>query len=349
MSKTVENRLERFPEGAIEVARGTIQGLNRAARRLLPQLAVGQAPPAALMPPLEEPESAGTFSYEGVLYLFSRVTSPDRALLLFRPAPQSTLSDRQLSGFVRQMRDFLQDILLDFHTQDPFDRRTGSFGRNFCRIYRLLTNLDFLRAAGSPEGVPFRPVTLDLAGFTRALADEAGDLLEQGGVRLSFRCQPASLLTAADPRLLEKLLLTLLSNGAKAAAPGGEIFLTLASRRGRALFTLSDSGEPLPEEKLEELLPGLDPGEEGLPAPWEGAGMGLSIARHIVALHGGTMLLEHRPQAGLFSVVSLPIRRPEGSLTVRSPAPEEAAGFSPALLELSDVLPPSLFPMDDDL
>ena len=116
MSEAVKSHLERFPEGAIEVSQGKIQGLNQAARRHLPELDVGMETPEFLSRSLADPEGAGTFSHNGSLYLFSRVSGEQRELLLFRPAPQSSLTQRQLDGFVRQMRGFLQDILLEFET-----------------------------------------------------------------------------------------------------------------------------------------------------------------------------------------------------------------------------------------
>ena len=116
MSDAMHSHLERFPEGAIEVAQGRILGFNRAAHSQLPELAVGMEAPEFLSGSLSDPEGAGTFSHNGALYLFSRVSGRERDLLLFRPAPQSPLTQGQLDGFVRQMRGFLQDILLEFET-----------------------------------------------------------------------------------------------------------------------------------------------------------------------------------------------------------------------------------------
>ena len=74
--------------------------------------------------------------------------------------------------------------------------------------------------------------------------------------------------------------------------------------------------------------------------------MGLAIARHIVSLHGGALLLEER-RGGLFAVVSLPTGPLSPTLTVRTPRVEENGGISPVLMELSDVLPLSIFQMDE--
>ena len=346
MSDTIQSRLERFPEGAIEVAQGRIQGLNCAAQSHFPELAVGMETPAFLSSSLADPEGAGTFSHNGALYLFSHVSGQERDLILIRPAPQSSLTDRQLDGFVRQMRGFLQDILLEFETAAGSGRDgMSSFSKSFCRVYRLLSNLDFMRSIGSPEGVPFHPVTMDLAGLCRRLTQEASVFLDEAGVKLSLRLEPPSLLVPGDPALLQKLLLSLLSNAVK-AAPGGEVVLSLTSRHDRAILTLGDSGDHLKGRDLEALFPPAQP-DHRIPDPQDGAGMGLAIVRHIVALHGGTLLLEHRG-GGLFAVISLPTGPLDPRLTVQSPRAEDTGGLSPVLVELSDVLPLSLFQMDEE-
>ena len=346
MSDAMQSHLERFPEGAIEVAQGRILDFNRAAQAQFPELAVGMEAPEFLSGSLSDPEGAGTFAHNGSLYLFSRVSGTERDLLLFRPAPQSPLTQGQLDGFVRQMRGFLQDILLEFETvSGPSRGGMDAFSKSFCRIYRLLSNLDFMRSIGAPEGVPFRPVTMDLAGLCRSLTQEAAFLLGEAGVTLTFRCALPSLLIPGDPELLQKLILTLLSNAAK-AAPGGQVVLSLSSRSGRAVLTLSDSGDALEEGSLDALFSSGQP-EGQIPNPQDGAGMGLAIARHIVSLHGGALLLEER-RGGLFAVVSLPTGPLSPTLTVRTPRVEENGGISPVLMELSDVLPLSIFQMDEE-
>lgn len=75
--------------------------------------------------------------------------------------------------------------------------------------------------------------------------------------------------------------------------------------------------------------------------------MGLAIARHIVSLHRGVMLLERRDSGALLSVISLPTGPLAPHLEVRAPRIEDSAGFSQVLVELSDVLPQSMFLLDD--
>lgn len=211
--------LEQFPDSAIEVVHGKVQRLNRIAMHRFPELRSGMELPGFLSTPLKDPDGAGTFTHQGVLYLFSRVAGTAGSLLLVRPAPKSGLTDRQLDGFVRQMSGFLQEVLLEFQSTAG-QEHDSAFNRSFFRMYRLLSNLDFMRGMDSSEGTLFRPVTLDLVGLCRRLTEEAAFLLREAGVQLRFQCRLASLLIPGDPALLQKLLLTLISNGAKAAHPG---------------------------------------------------------------------------------------------------------------------------------
>ena len=286
--------LEQFPDSAIEVVHGKVQRLNRIAMHRFPELRSGMELPGFLSTPLKDPDGAGTFTHQGVLYLFSRVAGTAGSLLLVRPAPKSGLTDRQLDGFVRQMRGFLQEVLLEFQSTAG-QEHDSAFNRSFFRMYRLLSNLDFMRGMDSSEGTLFRPVTLDLVGLCRRLTEEAAFLLREAGVQLRFQCRLASLLIPGDPALLQKLLLTLISNGAKAAHPG-ELVLTLERRGNQAVLRLGDRGEG---RCLDDLFPPKE-AEARIPAPGDGAGMGLAIARHIVELHQGTLLLGERGGGGSF-------------------------------------------------
>ena len=109
--------------------------------------------------------------------------------------------------------------------------------------------------------------------------------------------------------------------------------------RGRALLTVWDSGGGLQESDLSRLFGG---GPKSLD-PREGLGLGLDAVRRAARLHGGVVMVEGRPEEGLRCVVSLPIRAPEGESTLRTPRADYSGGFSPVLVELSDVLPLELF------
>ena len=123
---------------------------------------------------------------------------------------------------------------------------------------------------------------------------------------------------------------------------GGTVLLTLRRWGDRAVLTCTNSGSTPDDGQLSALLEGASP--HLLPEPGEGAGMGLPIIRHIVALHGGTLLLQGRAEGAAVSIL-LPLSAPgKEQLSLHSPVlvPEDGAPNA-ALIALADVLPPEVY------
>lgn len=354
MSQSNVSALERLPEGAIQLCQGRIHAFNRTAGAQFPELAIGGQPPAFLAPALGD-QTAGVFLHQGIEYVFSRTPQDRCQLLLVHPSGQSALTDRQLDGFMREMRNLMQQISLPMELLsndlaqaggNPSNRQ-AAFQKTYLCMFRLMSHLDCLRQLNAPQFV-FRPITMDLAGLCAGLSDEAASWLAQAEVTLTCRCAASSLLVPGDPGLLTMLIMNLLSNAVKAARvnPPGTVFLTLAQRRDRAILSITDSGQDFAQEDLEALFPSPLP-DDRIPDPQDGAGLGLAIARRIVALHKGAMLLERRESGSLLSVVSLPTGPLNTHLEVHAPRIEDTGGYSPVLVELADVLPQSMFHFDD--
>lgn len=140
------------------------------------------------------------------------------------------------------------------------------------------------------------------------------------------------------------MLLGLVSNAAK-ASPGGTVTLDLRPWMNRAVLSVADNGCDQPAD-LTALL--RDPADQSIPAPDEGAGMGLDVVRRIAALHGGALLTRQSKQGGLVFTVSLPTGPLPAALPLHTPKLEQNGGLSPFLVELADLLPAELFQPDVD-
>ena len=207
--------------------------------------------------------------------------------------------------------------------------------QGLCRLLRLTGHLEFLSI---PDKELYQPAPLDLAGFCHSLARQVESVCRSAGRTFSYELEESSLITVGDEALLTRLLLDLLSNALRAAGPEGTAGLRLGRRRNRAVVTVWNSGK---EADLSRIFAG----PEGTPPlePGAGLGLGLSAARRIAALHGGTLMMESSPEKGLRAVLSLPIRRPEEGMQLRSPQADYRGGFPTLLVELSNVLPAELY------
>ena len=340
MLESIQSLLDALPEGVVQVRGGLVTSCSERARQYLPRLAAGEPVPDELALSEEDGGGTGAFSRGKETYSYTYSAAGGELLVLIRPASESTLSGAQLEGLACQLRTLLGDILAEVGpatAEEGGPVPAAAFGKTFHRLFRLLDNLELLQ-----ETIPFRPATMDLAGLCRHVEALAAPLLKEAGVLLEYRSRESGLLIPGDPALLQKLLLGLIANGAR-ASEGGNVVLSLRRQGARAVLTVSHSGPPADEPHLNALLrPGVG-GE--LPLPGQGAGLGLSAARRIAALHGGSLLMEWgRSAPG--AVVSLPTGPLDGKATVRTPELQRGGGLDPVLMELSDLLPARVFGLE---
>ncbi len=133
---------------------------------------------------------------------------------------------------------------------------------------------------------------------------------KQAALSLAVRIEEGLPLLVADPLRLKQILLNLLSNAVKFSEPGGAV--VAAARRapdGGVIFEVHDSGPGMTES---EILLALEPFRQvdaGLTRRHEGTGLGLPIARHLAALHGGALEIRSIKGTGTTILVTLPASR----------------------------------------
>jgi signal transduction histidine kinase len=155
------------------------------------------------------------------------------------------------------------------------------------RVERLCALLDGMMDLYRAKG-PLRPRVLDLEVAAGRAAEAADHLIQEGRHRLSIQVAPAARVVTADPLRLEQVLSNLLVNAAKYTAPSGEVELS-ANRDGSAVvIRVRDTGVGIPEELLTRVFDRFVQGDSRA----DGLGLGLTVVRRLVELHGGEVWAE---------------------------------------------------------
>lgn len=149
--------------------------------------------------------------------------------------------------------------------------------------------------------------TVDLCALAQQVVEELQPTLAHH--TLSFQAAERALAVEGDQLRLEQVIQNLLQNAVKYSPAGGMIELNLSQAGDRAIIKVSDQGIGIPRESLPHLFDRFYRAPNAEAQKMSGMGIGLFVAREIVALHGGTIDANSTSGAGSTFTVSLPIKR----------------------------------------
>jgi PAS domain S-box-containing protein len=149
-----------------------------------------------------------------------------------------------------------------------------------------------------------RPALMNLAVFGRRLADE---VLSATNARcpIEFTTVGAVDEARADDGLLRHIFTNLLNNASKYSAPGSPVEFRVEAQPPLAIFTIRDRGIGIPETDARALFQAFHRGRNVGDTP--GTGLGMTIVKRCVELHGGRIGFETREGQGTTFVVALPV------------------------------------------
>lgn len=216
--------------------------------------------------------------------------------------------------------------------------------RGMFRQLRACREQELCQWFDDPDEVRLSLDTVDLVEVCRSLMERVGALTQALNIRAEFRCARAALVTAADRRALEDMLLALISGAAKAIGRGGALILELERRERSAALILSEEGGRVDRAELLALFEPDGDGGGALPEQAQNAGRGLALAQQIAALHGGVLILDAQEGRGPRLTVSLPVRELHGG-RLCSPRlqADESGGWDRVRIALADCLPVESF------
>ena len=134
-----------------------------------------------------------------------------------------------------------------------------------------------------------RQSALDLADVIHNAVTATRPFIDQGNHRLSVHLPQQAIWLNADPNRLTQVLTNLLHNAAKYTPPGGRIELSAERDNGQVRVTVADTGVGIPAEMQQQVFEMFAQVDRSLETGSGGLGIGLTLVRSLVELHGGTV------------------------------------------------------------
>ncbi|WP_028104368.1 ATP-binding protein [Pseudoduganella violaceinigra] len=256
---------------------------------------------------------------------------------LVRARRDAELANRTKDDFLamvgHELRNPLSPILIALELMRL--KGLGGLAREHAAIERQAHHLvrlvdDLLDVARIAQGkIALRLERIELEQLFAQALETVGGLLEERRQSLQLAVPASGMALHADPMRFVQILVNLLTNAAKYSNPGGEIVVRAASDNGQAVISVRDSGIGIGADMLPHLFDKFVQAPQSLDRSRGGLGLGLSIARSLVQLHGGEIAaFSAGPGSGSEFTVRVPLA---GQPEAAAPAPGAAPGHLSAV------------------
>ncbi|WP_306397362.1 hybrid sensor histidine kinase/response regulator [Telluria beijingensis] len=255
-----------------------------------------------------------------------------------RMAQEASEASRRKSEFLAVLAHELRNPMATIRTGLEIMRLRADSPDTMARVREMLERQtyqlshlvdDLLDVARISSGkIEIRRQLADLNRVAASALETSAAVIEGARHRLDVRLWHEPLLLDIDPTRIAQVVSNLLTNAAKYTPPGGDIGLEVRKENGEAVVAVSDSGVGiLPEHQAAIFEMFSQVGDHGGLAQG-GLGIGLSLVRQLVTLHGGAISV-HSAGAGQGStfIVRLPLgaHPADGQDRRPAPAPEQRA------------------------
>ncbi len=236
-----------------------------------------------------------------------------------------------------QMAELITRDIPVQETKQMMDRYLGMMRQNGYRLIRLLNNLiDMTKMDAGFYTI--KKNNLNIVHIAEEISLSVAEYIKSKGIEFIFDTDIEEKIMAFDPDQIERILLNLLSNAVKFTEWGGQIIVQIEDQGDHILITVKDTGVGIPKEKQAHMFERFIQVDKSLRRNHEGSGIGLSLVKSLVEMHGGTISLYSVSGEGSEFTIVLPALLSDEIHTNREPSSYGAySRIEKAQVEFSDI------------
>jgi signal transduction histidine kinase/ActR/RegA family two-component response regulator len=267
----------------------------------------------------------------------------------------SALKDEFLANLSHELRTPLNAILGWAHMlrvgrrgEAELEKGLATIERNARAQAQLIDDLlDMSSILSGKVRLEVQP--LDPSSFIEAALDTVRPTAIAKGIRMELMLDSTAGPVMGDPNRLQQVLWNLLSNALKFTQKGGKLQVLLERVNSHIEISITDTGCGIPPDFLPQVFDRFRQADGSSTRRHGGLGLGLSIVKHLVELHGGTVRAESPGlDQGATFTVHLPvavIHRAKGGAPRQHPT---ASSFRPTSFEVVDLAGIKVLVVDDE-
>ena len=190
---------------------------------------------------------------------------------------------------------------------ESLKKYTNYIKQNSHRLLRLINNLIDISKMdiGAYE---LRSSNQNIINIIEDITLSVADYTKNNKINLTFDTNIEELITSCDPDKIERIMLNLLSNAIKYTPENGHIYVDVSATQKDIFVSVKDSGIGIPKDKLDIIFDRFVQVDGSFNRKCEGSGIGLSLVKNLVEMHGGKVSVKSKVNEGSEFIFSIPIQ-----------------------------------------
>lgn len=190
--------------------------------------------------------------------------------------------------------------------KDKLKKYNSIMKQNCYRLIKLVNNLiDITRIDSGYLSLELN--NYNIVNVVEDIVLSVADYIENKGINLIFDTEVEEKIIACDPDKIERIILNLLSNSIKFTKPDGSIFININEDDDFIVISVKDTGIGIPFDKQQLIFERFIQVDKSFSRNNEGSGIGLSLVKSLIEMHGGTISLISMPDMGSQFIIRLPV------------------------------------------
>jgi two-component system, chemotaxis family, CheB/CheR fusion protein len=179
--------------------------------------------------------------------------------------------------------------------------------QNCYRQLRLVNNMIDITKIDSGF-FEFNQQNHNIVSVVENITLSVSDYVKNKGIDLIFDTDVEEKITACDLDSIERIILNLLSNSVKFTNEGGNINVNISDKGETIIISVKDSGIGIPMDKQDIIFDRFRQVDKSLTRNHEGSGIGLSLVKSLVEMHGGKISVQSEYGKGSEFIIEIPVR-----------------------------------------